>query len=130
MAEYGNYETLAMNAAADLSGNLYHIVGISDGADGINIASNAVASSMLGVLVTKPAAQGRHATVAYQGLGKVVAGAAINSAGVFFTCNGSGRAVAANSGQMTAGRILETASGDGDVVSVLLYPPFRLSGAA
>jgi hypothetical protein len=129
MAEYGHYETLTMVSATDLSGQLYHLVRISDGNDGINVASQSTNSGLLGVLVTKPEAAGRHATVAYQGMGKVVAGTAINSAGVFFTCNGSGRAVAAGSGDMVAGRILETATADGDVVSVLLYPPFRLSGA-
>jgi hypothetical protein len=129
MAEYGHYETLTMVSAGDLSDAQYHLVRISDGGDSIDIASHATHSSMLGVLVNKPSAEDRHATIAYAGMAKVVAGAAINSAGVFFTCNGSGRAVAATSGQMVAGRILETADADGDVVSVLLQNPVRLSGA-
>lgn len=116
-------------AGADLSSALYHIVRISNGADAVNIASESVHSSMIGVLLNAPAATGRHASVAYIGQGKVTAGAAINSVGVFFTCNGSGRAVAAASGDMVAGRILETAAANGDVVQCQLMLPVRLSGA-
>lgn len=120
---------LAYEAAADISAAQYHIVRISDGDKQVNIGSLATHSSMLGVLQNKPAAAGRNATVCVDGPSKVVAGAAISSAGVFFTTNGSGRAVAATSGDMACGRIIETAAANGDVINVLVYKPFRLSGA-
>lgn len=128
MAEYGDQKALTFAAAVDLSGAQYHIMRISDNNESVNIASLDTHSSMVGVLQNKPAAVGRHATVAYEGKGKVVAGAAVNSLG-FMTCNGSGRAVLATSGDMCCGRFLETAAGDGSVASALYMAPFRLSGA-
>lgn len=113
-------------AAADLSAAQYHIMRIANGVDRVNIASEDVHNSMIGVLQNKPAAAGRGAAIGHSGEGKVVAGAAISSAGIFFTTNGSGRAIAATSGDMIAGRVLETATADGDVIRALYMTPFRL----
>lgn len=129
MAETNNLISIAMKAGADLSAAQYHVVRISDGVDQVNIASLDTHSSMIGVLLNKPAASGRGASVAQSGKGKVVAGAAVSSTGLFLTCNGSGRAIAATSGDMCFGRNLETAAADGDVISAMLMTPFRLSGA-
>lgn len=126
MAETNDLVTIAMKAGADLSAAQYHVVRISDGVDQVNIASLDNHSSMIGVLLNKPAAVNRMASVAQSGKGKVVAGAAVSSAGIFLTCNGSGRAVAVASGDMTFGRSLETAGADGDVISVMLMTPFKI----
>ena len=122
-------ETYTFKAAGDLSGAYRHLVRITDGLETVNIGSLATHSSLIGLLVNKPNAAGRHASVMNTGFERVVAGAAISSVGVYFTTNGSGRAVAATSGQMVAGRILEAAAADGNVVRCQLVVPFRLSGA-
>jgi len=121
-------QLLAMKAAADLSAAQFHLVRVSDNAGQVNIGSLATHSSLIGILWNAPNATGRGASVAYDGLAKVTLGAAVNSL-TWFTTNGSGRAVAAASGDMCAGRLLETGGADGEIVSCLLYKPFRLSGA-
>lgn len=124
-----NQETETYVAAADLSSQQYHIVALSDGVRQVNMASLATWTGIVGVMINKPSATGRFATVVYGGRGKVTAGAAVSSAGVFLTTNGSGRAIAAASGQMVIGTALETAAADGDVISYQGMKPFRLSGA-
>lgn len=119
----------SLKAGADLSACQYHIMRLSDGVDQVNIASEAVWSGMIGVLQNAPAAAGRGAAIGLPGEGKVVAGAAISSAGVYLTTNGSGRAVIAASGNMVFGRLLETAAADGDTVRCLYMVPVRHSGA-
>ena len=126
MAIFNELTALALEAAADLSGKQYHIVRAS-AAGKTNQASEAVHSSMFGVLQNKPQS-GETATVAYAGPSKVVAGGAV-TANAFVTCNGSGRAADVASGQMTIGRALEAATTDGEVISVLLQSPTRWSGA-
>src|SRR3990167_5617555 len=69
-----------------------------------NIASEDVHSSMLGVFQTK-ANPGEFASVGFQWVSKVLAGGSV-TAGVFLTTDGSGRATAATSGDMTFGRAL------------------------
>lgn len=122
-------EHLTFKAAADLSANIREVMRISDGDQNINVASLATETGIIGVLENKPAAAGRHATVRVSGVGQVRAGAAVSSTGVHLTCNGSGRAVAATSGQVSFGRALETAGADGDVIRYVALVPFRLSGA-
>lgn len=129
MSTSGNVQALAFDAAVALNHAQYHIMGISNGAQSVNITTAATASKMLGILQNAPSAAGHHATVGWSGKSKVVAGAAVNSVGVFLTSNASGRAIAAASGDMTFGRSLETAGADGDVMSALIFPPVRLSGA-
>lgn len=128
MAQFGRQETLTgVEAAADLSGKQYHFVRYS-AANKVDQASLATDSALVGVLQNKPKA-GEFATVAYAGLSKVVAGAAI-TAGDIITTNSSGRAATVASGQMAAGRALEAAGADGDIITALLFPPVRWSGAA
>lgn len=127
MASYQDQMTLTRTAAADLSGKQYHFVNI--GLLGTtNMASLSTASTLGGVLLTNPQS-GERATIAYSGIGKVTVGAAVAEA-AFVTTNGSGRAVTAGSGDMVAGRVLEAAGNDGEIVTTLLFPPFRWSGAA
>ncbi len=134
MAEISpNLSTQTFLAAGDLSVNQYEVMRISDAATNpptINVCSEAISIQMIGVLANKPAAADRHSTVVTDGERyKVRAGAAVSSAGLALTVNGSGRAIAAGSGDMVFGRALETAGGDGDVISYLPNKPFRLSGA-
>lgn len=127
MAEFGRQETLTgVQAAADLSGKQYHFVRLS-AANQVNQASEAANSGLVGVLQNKPRS-GEFATVAYAGLSKVVAGDAI-TVGDIITTNSSGRAVTVASGQMAAGRALEAAGANGDVITALLFPPVRWAGA-
>ena len=125
MAEFGERLTYTMKAAADLSAVQYHIVRRS--AAGVtNIASLATNTAMIGVLQNKPAAENRAATIAYAGLSKVVAGTNAVTDGDLITTNGSGRADVAGSGDMVCGRALSTSANDGEVITAVLYPPYKL----
>ena len=124
--ESGALCTLAFSAAADLSGKRYHFMRQS--AEGsCNMGSLATNSALIGVLQNKPES-GENATIAYSGKSKVTAGAAV-TAGAMVTTNGSGRAVAVASGGMAGGRALQAAGADGEIISVLLFPPIRWAGA-
>jgi hypothetical protein len=118
---------LTLEAAADLSGIQYHLVRLS-AANKTNLASEAVNSSIVGVLVNKPKS-GEFATIGYFGEGKVVAGGAL-TVGDVITTNGSGRAATVGSAKMAVGRVLEAAGADGDVVRCFFFPPVRWTGAA
>jgi hypothetical protein len=129
MSENGNYEAIAMEAGADLSGKQYHIMRLA-GVGIVNQASHAAAApqiGVIGVLVNKPAASGRDATIAIAGEIKVVAGAAV-TAGKWITSNSSGRGVVAASGDLVAGRALETSANDGEYIRCLLDRPWKLVG--
>jgi hypothetical protein len=126
MAESRLIWTETAVAAADLSAREYHLVRYS-ASERVNQASEAVHSSLAGVLQNKPRAD-EFATVGILGLSKVVAGAAV-AANVFLTTNASGRAIAASSGQMVFGRALAPAGANGEIITALIFPPFRLSGA-
>lgn len=119
-------ETFTAKAAADLSACQYHFVRLS-AANAINIASLSTNSGLVGVLLNKPQANEAGA-VAYLGTSRITAGASI-TAGALITNNSSARAVAVASGGMAAGRALEAAGADGDVIDVLLFPPVRWAGA-
>ena len=91
-------------------------------------APAATSSTILGVLQNGPKV-GEAMTIAYSGLSKLVAGGALSANGIV-TTNGSGRAAAVTSGDMAIGRVLEAAGANGDVVTALLFPPFRWQGDA
>ena len=120
-------ENFGLKAAADLSACQYHIMRLTDGINRVNIASESVNNGMVGILRNAPMAAGRGATIGLIGEGKVCAGAAINSAMAWFTCNGSGRAIAAASGDMVCGRVLETAAADGQYIRCLQIIPYRIA---
>ncbi|MBI4185310.1 MAG: DUF2190 family protein [Proteobacteria bacterium] len=90
-----------------------------------DIASDDTSTAMIGVLQNKPKATGRAASIAYLGPSKVVAGGTVTR-GALLTCNGSGRAADAGSGDMVFGRALAAAGADGEVVPALVFPPFKL----
>lgn len=120
MAEFGRQETLTLKAAADLSGKQYHFMRYIAGQT-MNQASQAAHALNIGVLQTKPKSD-ENGTVAYAGLSKVVAGGSVTD-GVLITTNGSGRATAVASGGLVLGRALQGATGDGQVITVLLQQP-------
>jgi len=118
--------TFTAAAAADLSSFQYHIMRLS-AANTVNVASQDTNSGMVGVLLNKPES-GEAASIQYAGMGKVYAGAAI-TAGAILTNNGSGRAVAAGSGDMACARALEAAGAAGDIIDAVIFPPVRWAGA-
>lgn len=121
MTEYGKLNTRTFKAAADMSGAQYHLLRFSD-ADTVNVASQGAIQTGAGVLLNKPSAANRAATVAVAGSEtKVVAGAAITAPDLF-TCNGSGRATAAGSGDFIFGMALQDAGADGDIIRCQLEP--------
>lgn len=115
-----------MVAAVDLRAQQYHFVGLT-GARTVNVASLATTSIGAGVLVNRPNS-GQHASVQYTGEVYITGGASY-AANALLTTNGSGRAVAAASGDWCYGRAIEAAGADGNIVKMLAYPPFRISGA-
>ena len=127
MAESQDLRVMARSANADMSAKRYYIVRVVANS-GCDIASLATTSAIAGVLVNDPKS-GETAAIAYAGLGKVVGGGTVTD-GSFITSDSSGRAVNAGSGDMVIGRALTTATTTGEVVSALLIPPFRWSGAA
>src|SRR3989304_906499 len=106
MSTFGELETLTVATAADLSAFQYNVVR-GAGAGLCNVASNAADSDMIGVLQNKPES-GKAASIAFAGLSKVVAGAAI-TAWDNLTVNGSGRAITVTSGSMCLGQAVEAA---------------------
>jgi len=126
MAESGMQLNIPVGAATDLSQKRYHLV--SFGAAGlITQSTSPTASTAAGVVQNAPRA-GEDATLGYLGKSKVVAGPAI-SVNALFTTTASGRATTAASGQMVFGRALSASAADGEVITSLLYAPFRWSGA-
>lgn len=115
----GRLETITgLTAAADLSGKQYHIVRGS-AANAVNQASNAAATSVLGVLQNKPKIT-EAAAVGFLGVSKIVAGAAVTAMDLIST-NASGRAITCVSGAVYIGRALEAAGADGDVITAVLF---------
>ena len=127
MAEFQNLETYTLEAAADLSAKQYHIVRGS-AISKCNMGSAATDSGLIGVLQNKPQS-GEFACIADGGISKIVAGGTV-TANQLVTTNGSGRAANAGSGDMIVGRALDTATTNGEIISVRLLTPVRLSGAA
>jgi hypothetical protein len=58
----------------------------------------------------------------------MMAGGALTE-GTLFTINSSGRAAAVASGGVTLGRVMEAATADGDIITVLLTGAARQGGA-
>lgn len=118
-----NFQTFI--AAADISAHQFNAV-MYAASGRVNVCSNGAAHNYVGVLANKPAAAGRAASVAIEGRYKARAGAAIASYGVPLASNGSGRLIAATSGQIVVGVNLETAAADGQTISVQLARPYRI----
>jgi hypothetical protein len=127
MAEFQIIWSVNLEAAADLSGKQWHLVRQS-AANICNQASDNTNSALAGVLMNKPNAAGRFASVAVLGISKVVAGAAITQ-GAILTHDASGRAITVVSGAMAFGRALAAAGAGGDIISAEIFPAVRWAGA-
>lgn len=127
MAYFEELDTFTAAAAADLSAKRYHIMRLS-AAQTVNQASLATDSGICGVLQNEPQS-GETATIAYEGITKVVAGGSV-TVNAFITSNSSGRATAVGSGGMAIGRALQAAGNDGEVITAVIFHPVRWSGAA
>jgi hypothetical protein len=125
MSDYGKLMTRSAQAAADLRTHQYHFLR-APAVGTVNVASEAAggANDLIGVLQNKPNVND-HATIMFFGESKIIAGGAV-TANTFITTNGSGRAAAADSGDMAAGLALETATTDGEVIRAQIFPPYLL----
>lgn len=93
----------------------YHI---AQGSGNYCSMASADTLALVGIVLNEPL-NGEHASICPLGMCKVIAGASI-SAGARITSNGSGRAVAATSGDVIIGYAKDAAGADGDVISALI----------
>lgn len=127
-AEFGEQVTIpGFRAAVDLTGYQYRCMRAS-AAGYVNATSETAVTSLgaqqyLGVLQNKPNTD-EAATVAFFGLSKAVAGAAVTE-NLYVTHNQSGQVINAVSGSIVIGRALEAANNAGEVITVFLLQPVR-----
>ncbi len=113
-----SYETITVVASTDLTGHEFKAIGL----DGL-VAETSLAAA--GILRTKPL-NGDHATVAYKGQMKAIAGAAVNSGALVGVTTSGFLVTRSNIAQVASGttingyvgRCLVTA-GSGDMMSFL-----------
>jgi hypothetical protein len=117
MAYEGTLRTIpGVVASADLSTKQFYFVNVS----ATGAAVNTTAGGMVdGVLQNKPDALNKAATVAFSGVSKVVAGAAI-AKGARVASSAAGKAVTGVATNIGVGTALEAAAADGDLIAVLL----------
>lgn len=129
-ADFGNVDAITLRAATDARSLQYRVMRMT--ADfvnpgGFNIASNNLGSSAVGlaagILQTNPDS-GQAGSIAYNGISKGVAGAALTTNGPV-THDGSGYVIDAVSGSIVIGRALTAAAAAGEVTTVLLQSPVR-----
>ncbi len=121
MAFEQNLHTFTRPANADLSAAQYKLVKLANSSGVARAALVAAATDdAVGVLQNAPDAAGREATIAFGGVSKVMAGAAI-TAGASLTADASGRVVATSQAtDVIVGKALESAGAAGDIIPVLL----------
>lgn len=107
-------KTISLPASGDLSAAQYKFIVTSSG----KAAVAGAGASAVGVLQNDPDAVDRAATVAIEGIVKVVAGAAF-SLDAEIMSDASGRAITATSTNMILGTALEAATAAGQIVKVL-----------
>ena len=127
MANYGEQKCIALTAASNSAALKYTVMRYVAGGSMVLATANA-SSQAIGVLQGTPAL-GDEGEVCYDGRSKVVTGAAVTD-GAYITHNTSGRAIAVVSGAMCIGKALTASGADGEIISALVFPPFRWSGAA
>ena len=118
MALNGEQVNITVEAGQDLSAKQYHFVTVaSDGQcdpTGDGLAGH-------GVLQNDPSAAGQAANVAIAGQSKVVAGGTC-TAGTYVAADTNGRAVNIVSGDFALGLALESATTNGQIISILVMP--------
>ncbi len=133
MATHSNLKCISLAAAGDLSAVQFYCMKIS-AADTVT-TNDTAGGPVIGVLQNKPSAAGQAAEVAYDGVVKVVAGAAV-TAGAFVKSLANGKiddAVASTVdtsdagaasdpvvGSHVLGIALDAAAADGDIIRVLI----------
>lgn len=122
MATEQSLLTVTGIANADLSAGQYCFVTTNSSA---RVALSAAAANADGILQDKPSAAGKSCIVAVAGISKVVASAAITK-GDLVGCAASGQARTAAASDYIHGRALETASAQGQIISILLKPGGKL----
>lgn len=125
MAEFGPQERITFQASFDFRQAQYTVAAFAgDRIAGLAVSATAATSAgPIGVMQTKPNS-GQFGTIAVLGRSKVRAGAAFGY-GRLLTTNGSGKAIAAGSGNWIIGRALEAAAAEDDLVSAFIVPPYR-----
>ena len=113
--EQGRNITLPANA--DLSSSQYLFVDCNSTGRVAVVAGNGYKA--VGVLQNKPAAIDRAATVQFDGVTKVKAGAAV-AKGADIMSNATGQAITATTGLVSQGTALEAATAANQLISVLL----------
>lgn len=116
MAYEDNLQRISLPANADLSASQYCFVVVNSSGK-VALASDGAKAD--GVLQDKPAAADRAAQIGIDGVTKMKAGAAI-TAGDDVAVGSSGKGATATTGEVVVARALETATGDGSIISVLL----------
>lgn len=104
-------------SGADLTGKQYHFVRFDN--NGNVVACDGAGQFSLGVLQDIPKAAGRTCSVAYGGVTKCVAGAAIGR-GALVATNATGRAVVSAGGAHTVGYALTPAGANGEQFSLVI----------
>ena len=110
-------QTRSVPVTADMTSKQYYIMKASSG----SMAVCGAGQQPIGVIQDTPAASGRPGCLGFDGVSKVVAGAAI-SAGAYVSSDSAGKAVTAASGDFPLGIAESAATADGDVISVNLMP--------
>ena len=85
------------------------------------LANPAAGGAVRGVLQNDPDAADVPGTLAISGVSRITCGAAV-TAGDQLTPGTSGKAVLAATGDVVAGQALETGTGDGSVIAMVLAP--------
>lgn len=110
--------SFTLPAGADFSaGAQFRFADVSATGKAVNPGAG---GSVVGVRYTKSKAD-EAATIVHSGIAIVEAGGAI-TAGALVATNATGQAVTAAAGNVTVGRAMETASGSGIQIAVLLIP--------
>ena len=129
MAEFNMLWNRSAKASADLSDKQYHFVR-NDAAGTVNVSSqgNGGAATIVGVLQNKPQAD-EAATIGMLGETKLVAGGSV-AVNVWLTSDGTGRATAAASGDLVAGKSLQAAGAAAEVFRAEVFPAWKLTTSA
>ncbi len=118
MAANGEQINITREANADLSAKQYHFVTVNSSG---KVAATGDGLAGHGVLQNDPSAAGQGANVCIGGQSKVVAGGACTSGG-YVAADTNGRAVNVVSGDFALGVALETATTNGEIISIIVMP--------
>lgn len=116
MAYEESLTCISVPANADLSTSQYRFVKLNSSG---NIVAATAAGAADGVLQNKPNAAGVAGAVAIAGVSQVEASAAITAGDDVAVATG-GKAATATSGDIVVGRAMQSASGDGSIIAVLI----------